>query len=160
MIRQPGMLQEPMTQQPVLIQTRTTCILWITLQNKQPKIQRSTVISRYQRPTMIPRTRQQWRVFLVWQSGPYQRKMRGNPESRLFQQLKCTVRQSFLQLKLPIRVLPLYIKRCSGLNPVTMLVYVTRLVVFTTRVRKNQRQCQQFKTCLLLNIQNVKIYLT
>ena len=108
-----------------------------TSQNKQPKIQRNTVISRYQRPTMIPHTRQQWRVFLVWLSGPDQRKMRGNPESRLFQQLKCTVRQLFLQLKLPIRVLPLYIKRCCGLNPVTMRVYVTRLVVFTTRAGEN-----------------------
>ena len=70
---------------------------------------------------MIPHTRQQWRGFLVWISNPYQRKMRGNPESRLFYQLKCTVRQSFLQLKASNKVLPLYIKRYCGLDSVTML---------------------------------------
>ena len=30
---------------------------------------------------MIPHTRQQWRVFLVWLSNPYQRKTGGNSES-------------------------------------------------------------------------------
>ena len=105
-----------------------------TSQNKQPKIQRNTL--RYQQilqtPDDSPYPSAMAGIFsLAIQS--VSAKMRGNPESRLFQQLKYTVRQSFLQLKLPIKNLPLYIERYCGLNPVTMRVCVMRLVVFTTR---------------------------
>ena len=57
-----------------------------------------------------------------------------NPALRLFQQLKCTVRQSFLQPKLPIKTLPLYIKRYGGSNPVSMQVRDISLVVLTTKL--------------------------
>ena len=36
------------------------------------------------------------------------------------------------------KILPLYIKRYCGLNPVTMRVYVTRLVVFTTSLLESR----------------------
>ena len=57
----------------------------------------------------------------------------GNPEPRLFRQLKCTAIQSFLQPKLPIKTLPLYIKRWDTLTLVFMRVCVARLVVLTTK---------------------------
>ena len=57
----------------------------------------------------------------------------GNPEPRLFWQSECTAMQSFLQPKLPIKTLPLYIKRWDAITSVLMLVCVLRLVVLTTK---------------------------
>ena len=57
----------------------------------------------------------------------------GNPEPRLFWQLKCTARQSFLQPKLPIKTLPLYIKRWDSITLVLVRVFTSRLVVLTTK---------------------------
>ena len=57
----------------------------------------------------------------------------GNPESRLFWQLKRNDKQTFLQLKLPIKTLPLYIKRWDAITSVFMRVCALRLVVLTTK---------------------------
>ena len=68
----------------------------------------------------------------------------GNPEPRLFRQLKCTAIQSFLQPKLPIKTLPLYIKRWDTLTLVFMRVCVARLVVLTTKGEGKRRAASDY----------------
>ena len=73
----------------------------------------------------------------------------GKPEPRLFWQLKCTAMQSFLQPKLPIKTLPLYIKRWDAITSVLMRVRASRLVVLTTRAKKNSA-CHFNLACAVL----------
>ena len=63
----------------------------------------------------------------------------GNPESCLFWRLKCTDKQSFIQPKLPIKILPLYIKRYGALTSLFMQVCASRLVVLTTKGEGKRR---------------------
>ena len=77
----------------------------------------------------------------------------GNPELRLFWQLKRNDKQSFLQPKLPIKTLPLYIKRLDAITSVFMRVCVSRLVVLTTKGTKHK---ENFHKLLLDNIAKLR----